>query len=79
MDIITEFIRFPEMCEHLKKAPLTIWELANLIINAPESLEKKKEALLRTIINNSLARLVVSKWSKVLDFSWILLHVFCLT
>ena len=41
MDIITEFIRSPEMCEHLKKAPLTIWELANLIINAPESLEKE--------------------------------------
>ena len=45
MDIITEFIRSPEMREHLNKTPLPLWELTELIINAPETLEKKKEAL----------------------------------
>lgn len=45
MDIITEFTKSPEMREHLKKTSLNSRILSEIVINAPESLEKKKVAL----------------------------------
>lgn len=77
MDIITEFIRSPEMCEHLKKAPLTIWALANLIINAPESISSKQLAL-RSLLptRNEETAALINKYIREIDAAWYeLLHL----
>lgn len=48
--IINEFVKSPEMRGYYKNNPLTELELIDLIINAPKSLEKKKEALSQLLL-----------------------------